>query len=70
MDVMLERVQKQRAINRQLRRESTLERHPISQSYTEMVNYIQENQHEDALVTGFADEKSNSFRERRTCAVL
>jgi hypothetical protein len=59
-----------RADIEQLRREAAMERMPVSQTIAEMIQYIQEHEKEDSLVSGFPNKKDNPFKTSSICSIL
>lgn len=67
---MAANLQQQRLINEQLRREVKISRARVSESCMLMIKYMSEHENEDYLLTGFASQKLNPFREKSSCSVL
>lgn len=67
---MAANLQQQRLINEQLRREVKISRVRVSESCMLMIKYMSEHENEDYLLTGFASQKLNPFREKSSCSVL
>ena len=54
----------------QLRRESAIDRKPVSLVCKELINYCEANKKGDVLVHGFKSQKHNPFREETGCSFL
>jgi len=54
----------------QLRREANKTRMNVSEAIQDMMNFVEQTQNEDVLVTGFSSQKPNPFREKSSCNVL
>jgi len=66
-----ETIVQQRLENEQLRREAAMKRIPVSQAVEDIKRYALEHMMTDHLITGFASEKANPYRERTwSCEVL
>lgn len=70
MDIMTSNVQQQRLLVEQLRREANIERIPVSEASELIIRYILDNEVEDCILNGFANQKVNPFREKSSCTVL
>ncbi|XP_044249138.1 guanine nucleotide-binding protein subunit gamma-1 [Drosophila takahashii] len=66
---MAANLQQQRSINLQLRREVEMERMPVSEACSLMMQYMLEHEEEDCLLSGFT-QKVNPFREKSSCSIL
>merc|ERR1712051_376854 len=64
MESMNTALQQQRLEVEQLRREAAMKRIPVSQAVEDIKAYIRDHNQEDCLLTGFASEKANPFREK------
>uniref|UniRef100_A0AC34PUZ8 G protein gamma domain-containing protein n=1 Tax=Panagrolaimus sp. JU765 TaxID=591449 RepID=A0AC34PUZ8_9BILA len=63
-------VQQARKYVEQLRREKNVNRYFVSQCAVDLIKYVQENQKDDYLISGFASDKMNPYRPKNNFQCL